>query len=77
MILGSKIRDPEKTYPGSMGQKGTGSATLYLTACLLTFERFKMKQLQKFVQVAVPWIRIFACYFSKIHLHNSSNIKSH
>ncbi len=25
MGLGSGIRDPEKTYPGSRGQKGTGS----------------------------------------------------
>jgi hypothetical protein len=25
MGLGSEIRDPEKTYPGSRGQKGTGS----------------------------------------------------
>jgi hypothetical protein len=25
MGLGSEIRDPEKTYPGSSGQKGTGS----------------------------------------------------
>jgi hypothetical protein len=30
MALGSEIRDPEKTYPGSRGQKdpGSGSATL-------------------------------------------------
>jgi hypothetical protein len=27
MGLGSEIRDPEKTYPGSRGQKGTGSRT--------------------------------------------------
>jgi hypothetical protein len=25
MGLGSEIRDPEKTYPGSRGQKGTES----------------------------------------------------
>ena len=25
MALGSEIRDPKKTYPGSRGQKGTGS----------------------------------------------------
>jgi hypothetical protein len=25
MDLGSEIRDPEKTYPGSRGQKGSGS----------------------------------------------------
>jgi hypothetical protein len=25
MDLGSEIRDPEKTYSGSRGQKGTGS----------------------------------------------------
>jgi hypothetical protein len=34
---GSEIRDPEKTYPGSRGQKGTGSgsATLpYIFFCL-------------------------------------------
>ncbi len=32
MCLGSEIRDPEKTYPGSRGQKGagSGSATLVL-----------------------------------------------
>jgi hypothetical protein len=28
MVLGSEIRDPEKTYPGSRGQKGTGSRIL-------------------------------------------------
>ncbi len=28
MVSGSEIRDPERTYPGSRGQKGTGSATL-------------------------------------------------
>ncbi len=32
MVPGSEIRDPEKTYPGSRGQKapnpGSGSATL-------------------------------------------------
>jgi hypothetical protein len=28
MVLGSEIWDPEKTYPGSRGQKGTGSRIL-------------------------------------------------
>ncbi len=46
-----------------------------LTACLLTFERFKMNNCKNTVRLLVLWIRILAYYFSKIHLHNSSNIK--
>jgi hypothetical protein len=46
-----------------------------LTACLLTFERFKMNNCKNTVRLLVLWIRILAYYFSKIYLHNSSNIK--
>ncbi len=46
-----------------------------LTACLLTFERFKMNNCKNTVRLLVLWIRILAYYFSNIHLHNSSNIK--
>ncbi len=31
MDLGSEIRDPEKTYPGSRGKGGSGSATMLAT----------------------------------------------
>jgi hypothetical protein len=31
MDLGSEIRDPERTYPGSRGKEGPGSATLLAT----------------------------------------------
>ncbi len=35
MVLGSGIRDPEKTYPGSRRQKGTGSQIrIHNTNCL-------------------------------------------
>jgi hypothetical protein len=35
--LGSEIWDPEKTYPGSRGQKSTGSSTLILRIVMLVF----------------------------------------
>jgi hypothetical protein len=36
MGLVSEIRDPEKTYPGSRGQKGTGSGSATLVFRLPT-----------------------------------------
>ena len=40
MGLGSEIRDPEKTYPGSRGQKGTGSGSATLPCMLERIELF-------------------------------------
>jgi hypothetical protein len=44
MGLGSEIRDPERTYPGSRGQKDTGSATLILSYSHYFRAHFKQQQ---------------------------------
>ncbi len=41
MDLGSEIRDPEKTYPGSRGQKGTGSRIRIRNTDCKTWKSFK------------------------------------
>jgi hypothetical protein len=37
MVLGSEIRDPEKTYSGSRGQKCNGSRIRIITVRILQF----------------------------------------